>query len=114
MFHSVPSMLQYLLAAALAVPAMAISAATTLRTTQTQYCVPPSDIFVNAFSATYHKANQSIVFYVSLDTTQSGADVTARARVDAYDMELISQEIDLCQLVGGVLCPLPSLNISSK
>ena len=92
----------------------ALGAATTLTTTQSQYCSPPNDIFVNAFSATYHKANSSIVFYLSLDTTQSSAEVTARATVDAYGMQLIDQEIDLCQLLGGVLCPLPSLNLSSK
>ena len=108
-------MLRHLLAAALAAaPALAISAATTLRTTQTQYCVPPTDIFVDSFSATYHKSNQSIVFYISLDTTQSNADVSARALVSAYGMELVNQEIDLCQVLSGVLCPLPSLNISSE
>lgn len=109
-----PALLATLTPLLLALPTSALSAATTLTTTQTQYCSAPDDIFVNAFSATYHRANQSIVFYLSLDTTQSNADVTARASVDAYGMQLINQEIDLCQILSGVLCPLPSLNLSSE
>lgn len=95
-------------------PVAAISAAQTLYTTDAAYCSTPGEVRLNQFSATYHRANQSIVVYIALDTTQANVDVTANMNIRAYGMSILNETINICDLVGGVLCPLPSLNISGE
>jgi hypothetical protein len=90
----------------------AFAAVSTIYSDVATYCSPPSSIFINDFSVTYHRPNNSLVFYVSLDSRQAGVNVDANIIVNAYGMDLINRTLDICSLIGGVLCPLPQLNIS--
>lgn len=87
-------------------------AADTLWSDQAVYCAQPSAVLVNDFSATYHRANNSLVFYVSLDSVESGVDVQANVYIQAYGMDLLNRTLNICDLIGGILCPLPQLNVS--
>ena len=91
-----------------------VLAADTLYSDQAAYCSPPSAILVPDFSVTYFRANNSLVFYFSLNSTAPGVDVDANIYVNAYGMDLLNRTVDICSLVGGVLCPLPQLNISGR
>jgi hypothetical protein len=101
-------------ALSLAPAAHALSPATTLTTGQAAYCSTPGEVALNQFSATYFKANSSILLYISLDTSQANVDVSANMQIRAYGDTILNRTIEICELVGGVLCPLPSLNISGE
>lgn len=91
------------------------AASNTLWSDQAAYCAAPtSGIYVQDFAVTYYRSNNSIVFYVTLNSTSAGNSVNANVYINAYGMDLLNRTVDICSLIDGVLCPLPQLNISGE
>lgn len=94
---------------------LASAAASTLRSEQAAYCATPnSGIYVRDLDLTYYRANNSIVFYVSIENTQQNNNVNANVYINAYDIELINRNLDICSFANGIFCPLPVVNVSGE
>ena len=61
----------------------------------------------------YFAANQSIFFNISAASVDA-VNVTASLLVNVYGMQPINLTIDLCTILGGALCPLPTYNFQGS
>ncbi|KAH8116648.1 TRP-domain-containing protein [Phellopilus nigrolimitatus] len=81
-----------------------------LFTSSVSYCAPPELVLVEKFDIVYFAANQSIFFNVSAASVEANVNVTANLAVNVYGMQPLNITLDLCNILNGVLCPLPTYN----
>lgn len=58
----------------------------------------------------YFAANASLFFNVSAASVEDNVNVTANLALNIYGMSSINITLDLCSLLNGALCPLPTYN----
>ncbi|BEI81044.1 hypothetical protein CcaverHIS002_0202040 [Cutaneotrichosporon cavernicola] len=83
-----------------------------LYTNAVTYCAEAKAVLVDQFAIAYWRANNSVTFAFSFASIQSNLNVSASLYLNAYGMAIFDQEINLCELVSGVLCPLPQVNFT--
>ncbi|KAF8919972.1 hypothetical protein CPB85DRAFT_1429444 [Mucidula mucida] len=81
-----------------------------LYTSSVTYCDPPESLLVQQFDITYYNNNQSIFFNVSASSVEDNVNVTASLLLNVYGIKPVNITIDLCNILGGALCPLPMYN----
>ncbi|BEJ11746.1 hypothetical protein CspHIS471_0202060 [Cutaneotrichosporon sp. HIS471] len=83
-----------------------------LYTNAVTYCAEAKAVLVDEFDIAYWRANNSVTFAFSFASIQSNLNVSASLYLNAYGLAIFDQEINLCELVSGVLCPLPQVNFT--
>ncbi|KAF7792286.1 hypothetical protein EIP86_003322 [Pleurotus ostreatoroseus] len=111
MFFSV-AWLRLPLAIAFLAPLSAQAHLNSIFTSSVSYCSPPESILVQQFDVAYIEQNASVNFNVSAASVLPNINVTANLFVNVYGMQPINETIDLCKLLNGVLCPLPTYNFT--
>jgi hypothetical protein len=85
-----------------------------LVTSSVTYCSPPETLLIQRFDVQYFAANESISFDISAESVQSNVNVSASMLVNAFGLDLVNITIDLCNILGGALCPLPEYNFTGQ
>ncbi|KAJ7072424.1 hypothetical protein C8F01DRAFT_1045050 [Mycena amicta] len=80
-----------------------------LFTSSVTYCSPPATLLIQQFDLKYFAKNQSIFFNISAASVESNVNVSANIALKAYGLTLVNVTVDLCDLLAGVLCPLPTV-----
>jgi len=106
-----PSVL--LLASALVAP-FARAAGGTLFTNSISYCSESRAVVVDALNIAYHQDNQSVSFSFSFASVEEDLNVSANIYINAYGMDILNETLNLCDILGGVLCPLPQVNFTGE
>jgi hypothetical protein len=57
---------------------------------------------------------QSAYFQLSAASVQNNLNLAAQVTVDAYGMSALNWTINLCDVLGGLLCPLPVISFSGQ
>lgn len=83
-----------------------------LYTNAVMYCAEAKAVLVDEFDIAYWKANNSVTFAFSFASIEPNLNVSASLYLNAYGMAIFDQEINLCDLVSGLLCPLPQINFT--
>ncbi|KZT72050.1 TRP-domain-containing protein [Daedalea quercina L-15889] len=84
----------------------------TLFTSSVSYCSDPQEILVEQFDIAYFPNNNSVSFNVTAASVLADLNVTAQLYLNVYGMHPINTTINLCNLLDGILCPLPQYNFS--
>lgn len=79
-------------------------------TSSVSYCAPPELVLVQQFDVTYIAANASVFFNISAASVEKNVNVSANLLLNVYGMQPLNLTIDLCDLLNGLLCPLPTYN----
>ncbi|TRM69594.1 hypothetical protein BD626DRAFT_580029 [Schizophyllum amplum] len=91
------------------IPAVA-SRHESLFTSSVSYCADPVALFVQQFDIEYIAHNSTIFFNVSASTVEENLYASANLMVNVYGIQPINITLDLCDVLGGALCPLPQYN----
>lgn len=83
-----------------------------LYTNAVSNCIEPRAILIDSFDIAYWRANHSATFSFSLASIETDLSVRARLYFNAYGIEIFNKEINICDYVQGVLCPLPQVNVT--
>ncbi|KAF9461326.1 hypothetical protein BDZ94DRAFT_1221694 [Collybia nuda] len=81
-----------------------------LFTSSVTYCEPPETLLIQQFDVAYFSANQSVVFNISAASVEANVYVNANLLLNVYGMNPVNVTLDLCEILGGALCPLPKYN----
>ncbi|KAI0085141.1 hypothetical protein BDY19DRAFT_458031 [Irpex rosettiformis] len=84
----------------------------TLFTSSVSYCSPPESILIQQFDIAYYPQNRSIAYNVSLASVRPHLNVSANLFVNVYGMRPFNISLDLCTLLHGAFCPLPTYNFT--
>jgi len=90
----------------------ALISANKLYTDSVTYCSEAKGILVNEFDIQYHKNNQSLTFFISAAAVSDDLNVAVNLYANAYGRQIVNLTINLCDLLQGVLCPLPAINFT--
>ncbi|KAF8070229.1 hypothetical protein FPV67DRAFT_1486684 [Lyophyllum atratum] len=85
-----------------------------LFTSSVTYCEPPETLLIQQFDVAYVAKNQSISFNISAASVQANVNVTANLLLNVYGIRAINVTLDLCNIFGGALCPLPMYNFTGS
>lgn len=83
-----------------------------LYTNAVTYCAEAKAVLVDEFDIAYWKANNSVTFSFSFASIESNLNVSASLFLNAYGITMFNQTINICELVAGLLCPLPQVNFT--
>ncbi|KAF5386059.1 hypothetical protein D9615_002462 [Tricholomella constricta] len=92
----------------------AFSKEQSLFTSSVTYCEPPETLLIQQFDIAYFAKNQSISFNVSAASVQANVNVTANLLLNVYGIHAVNITLDLCNILGGALCPLPMYNFTGS
>lgn len=81
-------------------------------TSSVAYCSPPIAILVSDFDVTYYPSNSTLEFDLSAASIQDNLNVSVALSVNAYGIGVFDVNIALCEIAGGILCPLPKYQFS--
>ncbi|KAJ6475261.1 hypothetical protein C8R47DRAFT_1142811 [Mycena vitilis] len=93
---------------------VAAAADGTLFTSSVTYCEPPESLLIQQFDVKYFAQNQSIFFDIAAESVDSNVSVSANIIVQVYGLHLLNVTIDLCDVLAGVLCPLPEYTFNGS
>ncbi|GJE95462.1 TRP-domain-containing protein [Phanerochaete sordida] len=111
MFFSVARSRPFI-AFALLLPSFAQAHVNRLFTSTVSYCSPPESLLVEQLDIVYFQSNATVSFNVSAASVLPDVNVTANLFVNVYGMRPFNMTIDLCSLLQGALCPLPTYNFT--
>lgn len=57
---------------------------------------------------------QSLTFFISAAAVSDDLNVAVNLYANAYGRQIVNLTINLCDLLQGVLCPLPAINFTGK
>lgn len=83
-------------------------------TSSVTYCQPPETLLIQQFDLAYIASNQSIFFNISAASVEANVNVTANLLLNVYGLNPLNITLDLCNILGGVLCPLPMYNFTGS
>ncbi|WVO14248.1 hypothetical protein L204_101880 [Cryptococcus depauperatus] len=86
----------------------------TLFTDAVTYCAEAKAVIVDEFDVTYHRSNNSVTFVFSLASVESNLNVSANLYINAFGIQVLNQTLQLCELLEGVICPLPQVNFTGR
>lgn len=98
-------------------------------TSSVSYCSPPESLLIQQFDITYFQHNTSVSFNISAASVVCiyylirknvfdpvpqlpNVQVNANLFVNVYGMRPFNISLDLCKLLNGALCPLPTYNFT--
>ncbi|KAF8629196.1 hypothetical protein AX17_005781 [Amanita inopinata Kibby_2008] len=81
-------------------------------TSSVTYCNPPETLLIQQLDVVYFARNQSVAFNISAASVQANVNVTANLFLNVYGLHPVNYTIDLCDILGGALCPLPMYNFT--
>ncbi|TFK54409.1 TRP-domain-containing protein [Heliocybe sulcata] len=84
-----------------------------LYTSSVSYCAPPEAILISRFDVKYFAGNNSVFFNISAASVEKDVNVTANLLLNAYAMKF-NFTISLCDVLSGVLCPLPQYQLNGS
>ncbi|KAF7315349.1 TRP-N domain-containing protein [Mycena indigotica] len=96
------------------IPFVAAASNGVLFTSSVTYCEPPETLLIQQFDLTYFAQNQSIFFDIAAASVQKNLNVSANIVLNAYGMTLVNITVDLCSILGGALCPLPTYQFNGS
>lgn len=85
-----------------------------LFTNAVTYCAEAKAVLVDQFDIAYWNANNSVTFSFSFASIEPNLNVSASLFLNAYGNTIFNETIELCDLVAGVLCPLPMINFTGE
>ncbi|THH28651.1 hypothetical protein EUX98_g5535 [Antrodiella citrinella] len=85
-----------------------------LFTSSVSYCSPPETLLIQQFDVAYIKKNASINFNISAASVLPNVSVSANLFVNVYGTQPFNISLDLCSVLGGALCPLPTYNFTGS
>lgn len=71
-------------------------------------------ILVDTFDVRYSKLNSTLDFDLSAASVTRGLNLVADLNLNAYGIHALNLSIDLCSVLSGVLCPLPTYNFTGS
>lgn len=83
-----------------------------LYTDAVTYCAEAKAVIVDEFDITYHRSNGSVTFSFSLASVEPNLNTSVNLYINAYGIQIINQTLELCDLLQGVICPLPQVNFT--
>jgi hypothetical protein len=83
-------------------------------TSSVSYCSDPLAILVETFDVRYSKVNSTLDFDLSAASVTKGLNLAAQLNLNAYGIHALNLSIDLCSVLSGVLCPLPTYNFTGS
>ncbi|KAI5477916.1 hypothetical protein MNV49_005809 [Pseudohyphozyma bogoriensis] len=72
------------------------------------YCSEARSIVVSKFLLEYNAAEKSISFDISAEQANPNLDASLEFQLEAYGINAVNVSFNLCDELGGVLCPLPT------
>ncbi|KAL0575503.1 hypothetical protein V5O48_006458 [Marasmius crinis-equi] len=78
-----------------------------LFTSSVTYCEPPKSLFIETFDVSYFAKNRSVSFNITASSVLPDVAVSANLLLNTYGMNPVNLTLDLCQVLGGALCPFP-------
>ncbi|KAL1412775.1 hypothetical protein Q8F55_000523 [Vanrija albida] len=97
---------------ALGASAESVKPGTSLYTNSVTYCAEAKAVLVDDFDIAYWKENNSVTFSFAFASVEPNLNVRANLFLNAYGMVIFNETINICDLVSGVLCPLPMINFT--
>lgn len=85
-----------------------------LYTSTVAYCSPPGPILISAMDVRFYRQNHSLDFQLTAAALPSNLNMTAELNLFAYGRDWFNMTIDLCEIGGGSLCPVPPYNFSGS
>ncbi|WFD47120.1 hypothetical protein GLX27_001767 [Malassezia furfur] len=85
-----------------------------LYTSTVAYCSPPGPILISAMDVRFYRQNHSLDFQLTAAALPSNLNMTAELNLFAYGRDWFNMSIDLCEIGGGSLCPVPPYNFSGS
>lgn len=83
-------------------------------TSSVSYCSPPQSLIIEHFYVQYFADNSTVYFNVSAASVEPNLDVDANLQLNVYGMYPFNFTINLCNILSGVLCPLPTYNFTGS
>ncbi|KAG6862201.1 hypothetical protein C0995_002131 [Termitomyces sp. Mi166 len=83
-------------------------------TSSVTYCEPPESLLIQQFDIAYFAKNESVSFNISAASVQANVNVTANLLLNVYGIRAVNLTLDLCNIFGGALCPLPMYNFTGS
>lgn len=83
-------------------------------TSSVAYCSAPFAILVSDLRLHFFPDNQTLEFDLTAASVQDNLNVSLAININAYDLGIINADINLCDLLGGILCPLPQYEFSGE
>ncbi|XP_006460701.1 hypothetical protein AGABI2DRAFT_185054 [Agaricus bisporus var. bisporus H97] len=93
-------------------PALVLSREKALFASSVTYCQPPETLLIDRFDIAFFPSNHSVSFNISAASVQENVNVTANLLLNVYGMTPVNVTIDLCSILSGALCPLPTYNFT--
>ncbi|KAF9449170.1 TRP-domain-containing protein, partial [Macrolepiota fuliginosa MF-IS2] len=91
-------------------PAFVCSREEALFASSVTYCQPPDTLLIQQFDIIFFPANQTVSFNISAASVNPNVNVTANLLLNVYGMNPVNFTLDLCSVLNGALCPLPTYN----
>ncbi|KAH9810210.1 hypothetical protein DFH28DRAFT_903125 [Melampsora americana] len=85
-----------------------------IETSSVSYCSTPRAIIIDTFDVRYYKSNNSLGFDLSAASVSTGLNLDAQLSLTVYGLNSLNLSIDLCSVLSGVLCPLPTYNFTGS
>ncbi|MBW0518371.1 hypothetical protein O181_058086 [Austropuccinia psidii MF-1] len=85
-----------------------------IKTSTVSYCSPPVAIIIDRFDVEFQKQNSSLKFDLSAASISNNLSLGAQVQLNAYGINALNLSIDLCSILSGVLCPLPTYNFTGS
>ncbi|KAJ7647427.1 hypothetical protein FB45DRAFT_782154 [Roridomyces roridus] len=89
--------------------AFSAAAGGVLSSSSVTYCEPPESLLIQQFDFKFFSENSSVWFNISAESVQS-IDVSANLLLNVYGLKPVNITENLCDILGGALCPLPQYN----
>ncbi|TDL21730.1 hypothetical protein BD410DRAFT_723980 [Rickenella mellea] len=84
----------------------------TLFTSSVSYCSPPQSLLIQRLNIAYIAHNHSVSFNISAASVEPNINVSASVLLNVYGLPSVNLTINLCTLLHGALCPLPTYNFT--
>ncbi|WFD22238.1 hypothetical protein MEQU1_000903 [Malassezia equina] len=86
----------------------------TLFSRNTAYCAVPGPVYVSALNLKYDGNKEEFSFSVEVASTESKANLDVSLTLYVYGQNFVEMNINLCSLLNGALCPIPSYNFTGS
>jgi hypothetical protein len=86
----------------------------TTDTNSVAYCSAPFALLVSDLRLHFYPGNKTLEFDLTAASVQNDLNVSIALNINAYGLGLINADINLCDILGGILCPLPQYEFSGE
>lgn len=86
----------------------------TLYSMNTAYCAAPGPVLISSLDLKYDGNKQEFSFSVEVSSTESREDLDVSLTLYVYGENFVKMDLNLCSLLSGSLCPIPSYNFTGS